>query len=60
MTKAARDIQRCINRFQFALLIYHDSDNELGLHNIFTVLEELLRDDLLRTFKKYSLTEPGK
>lgn len=56
MKKVARDIQRCINRFQFALLMYHDSDNDLGLHNIFTVLEELLKSDLVNTFRKYSVT----
>ena len=56
MKKMIRDIQRCINRFEFVLLIYYDSDNDLGLHNIFTTLEELLKNDLVNTFKKYSVT----
>jgi len=53
MKKVMRDIQRCINRFRFALLIYYDSENHLRLHEIFTVLEELLKNDLLRTFKRH-------
>lgn len=53
MKKVMRDIQRCINRFQFALLIYYDSENHLRLHEIFAVLEELLKNDLLRTFKRH-------
>ena len=60
MKKIARDIQRCINRFQFALLIYYDSENELGLYEIFTVLEELLKNDLLKTFKRHGVARSGK
>ncbi len=62
MKNIDRNVQKCINRFEFALLVYYDSDNDngLSLYNIFTVLQELLRDDLVRLFKGDSGTKVGK
>lgn len=57
MERVQREIQKCINRFEFALLIYYDSDNGLGLHHIIGTLEGLLSDDLLKAFKKHAIAD---
>lgn len=56
MKKIIRDIQKCINRFEFALLIYTSDHGQKGFYSILTNLEELLKNDLVNTFKKYSVT----
>ncbi len=60
MERIEREIQKCINRFEFVFLTYYDSDDGLGLHDIFGILEELLRDDLLKAFKKHSTADAKK
>jgi len=60
MKRVQREIQKCINRFEFALLVYYDGDNGFGLHDIFGSLEGLLSEDLLKTFRKHSMADANK
>jgi len=60
MTSITRDIQRCINRFEFALLTYASGNDLERFYSILTSLEDLLKNDLVNTFKKYSETGKGK
>lgn len=53
MKKIEHEIRKCINRFEFALLIY-TSYSEQGLYDITMHLKKLLENDLINTFKKYS------
>jgi len=55
MTSITRDIQRCINRFEFALLLYYEGGSDVEFYDALTTLEELLKNDLLRTFHLHSV-----
>ncbi len=53
MGRLSREIQGCINRFEFVLDLYYQGENQLELHNRFTIMGELLKRDLLKAFRRH-------